>query len=95
VLGDMLELGSYSEPAHRRLGQMLSSGGVGLFIAVGPAMALAAEEFERAGGHAIKAADSTEAAALLKDSVKEGDTVLVKGSRGMRMERVLPEEARG
>lgn len=95
VLGDMLELGSYSEAAHRRLGQMLATGGIGLFIAVGQAMAQAAEEFERAGGRAIKAADSVEAAAMLRDEVREADTVLVKGSRGMRMERVLPEEVKG
>jgi len=95
VLGDMLELGSYSEAAHRRLGEWMSRFPIDLFIAVGPAMALAAEEFERAGKAVVKVPDAASAREVLLGNSGDGDTVLVKGSRTMRMELVLDSGANG
>lgn len=86
VLGDMLELGSYAEVAHRRLGKWMSTFPIDLFIAVGPCMAMAAEEF---AGRAVCAEDSKEARRILLEQFAKGDTILIKGSRGMRMERVI------
>jgi len=86
VLGDMLELGSYAEGAHIKLGRMMKTSRIDIFIAVGPLMNLAASEFE---GRTYRVSDSQEAGRLLKDLWKQGDTVLVKGSRGMHMERVF------
>jgi UDP-N-acetylmuramoyl-tripeptide--D-alanyl-D-alanine ligase len=86
VLGDMLELGSHAEAAHRRLGGWMSGLPVDLFIAVGPLMSLAAGEFK---GRSIKAVDADEARGLLLGEWRKGDTVLIKGSRGMRLERVI------
>jgi UDP-N-acetylmuramoyl-tripeptide--D-alanyl-D-alanine ligase len=86
VLGDMLELGPYGEEAHRELGSMMSEMLVDIFIAVGPNMAVAASEFI-GGLYTFKTAE--EAGRLLKDIWKKGDTVLIKGSRGMSMEKVL------
>jgi UDP-N-acetylmuramoyl-tripeptide--D-alanyl-D-alanine ligase len=95
VLGDMLELGSYSEAAHRRLGEWMSRFPVDLFIAVGPNMELAAEEFEKAGKTVVRASDAASARQVLLGYAGEGDTVLVKGSRTMRMELVLGNGANG
>lgn len=89
VLGDMLELGSYAETAHRQIGRWMARQAVGLFIAVGPMMSYAAQEFESAGGRALRAQDALEARQLLLEHYRSGDTILVKGSRGMRMERVI------
>lgn len=89
VLGDMLELGSYAEEAHRKLGRWMAGLPVDIFVAVGPLMASAAEEFRGCRGRAITAPDSAAARNVLCGLWAEGDTVLVKGSRGMRMERVL------
>lgn len=86
VLGDMLELGSYEEEAHRRLVMWMSELPVDVFIAVGPLMSSAASEFRR---EVYKLKDSLEARRILKDICREGDTVLIKGSRRMNMERVL------
>src|SRR4030042_2002669 len=86
VLGDMLELGSYEEEAHRRLGRLMSGLTVDIFIAVGARMAFAASEFS---GSVYKLQNAIEAGKLLKEISREGDTVLIKGSRGMNMDKVL------
>ena len=98
VLGDMLELGAYAEEAHRKLGRWMSQLPVDVFIAVGTMMPRAAEEFSADNGHSLRmtrtAHDSSEARRILLSLCSEGDTVLVKGSRGMHMERIV-EEAPG
>jgi UDP-N-acetylmuramoyl-tripeptide--D-alanyl-D-alanine ligase len=86
VLGDMLELGPYGEEAHRKIGRIMSGIPVDIFIAVGPLMAFAASEFH---GTAYKVNSSGEAGELLRDIWGKADTVLIKGSRGMQMEKVL------
>jgi len=88
VLGDMLELGSYEEEAHRELGRMMSELPIDIFVAVGPNMAFAASEFK---GDVYKLQTSPEAGRLLKDIWQKGDTILIKRSRGMSMEKVLEE----
>ena len=86
VLGDMLELGSYEEEAHRELGRFMSGLPIDIFIAVGTRMAFAASEFR---GSVYMLGSAEEAGTFLRDVWKTGDTVLIKGSRGMGMERVL------
>ena len=85
VLGDMLELGPDSSAHHRQLGADAASSGVDLLITVGTHAALAVSEFP---GQSASVADAAEAAALVLDSVESGDTVLVKGSRGVGLEAV-------
>jgi UDP-N-acetylmuramoyl-tripeptide--D-alanyl-D-alanine ligase len=86
VLGDMLELGSYSGEAHRSIVRRMSQAGIDIFIAVGPEMTSAASEFT---GDCYTAGDSFSAGAVLSEIWREGDTILIKGSRGMKMEKVL------
>ena len=86
VLGDMLELGEYGVSAHREVGEMLSSLGVAHLIAVGPLMKEAVSRF---GGNAIARESPEEAGTELAKVVREGDVVLIKGSRGMKMEKVM------
>ena len=87
LLGDMLELGSYAEEAHRELG-VLAAGLDGLF-AYGPAAALAAREAEKRGVRALCFTDPEEAAKALARELEPGDALLVKGSRGMRLEEII------
>lgn len=99
ILGDMLELGAFAEEAHRKLGKWMSELPVDVFIAVGEMMAKAAEEFSASwrGGSLLlpepsrvtSVSDSSEARNVLLGICREGDTILVKGSRGMLMEKVL------
>lgn len=86
VLGDMLELGAFEEAAHREIGAMLSQFAVDVFIAVGKRMAIAASAFP---GTVYSVDNPEEAGQILTSIWETGDTVLIKGSRGMAMEKVL------
>lgn len=89
VLGDMLELGPFEAPAHRQAGED-ALGTADLMVALGPRAALAARAFADGGGTAF-ACDTIEAVAqTLRSYLKPGDWVAVKGSRGMRLERLFP-----
>ncbi len=93
VLGNMNELGGFSEDSHREIGKAVKESGVDVFIAVGKMMGLAAEEINRSknGFHALTYTfnDISEAAENIIDIISAGDTVLVKGSRSMAMEKVI------
>jgi UDP-N-acetylmuramoyl-tripeptide--D-alanyl-D-alanine ligase len=85
VLGDMLELGSEERRFHREVAGQLNAHAVDLLIAVGP---LAAEMLEGFAGDAHACADAPAAARLLRGVLQPADTVLIKGSRGVGMERI-------
>jgi len=90
VLGDMLELGPVTESAHREIGRSVAASGAAEFVGLGRATRLAVEAAREAGlaeSHHAETFEDT-VAHLLK-RLAPGDAVLVKGSRGMRMERVV------
>ncbi|MDZ7345106.1 MAG: UDP-N-acetylmuramoylalanyl-D-glutamyl-2, 6-diaminopimelate--D-alanyl-D-alanine ligase, partial [candidate division KSB1 bacterium] len=94
ILGDMLELGEAGPRLHRELGELATTLPIHAVFAFGPQMkhlvqaigeTLWAEHFE----------DKSKLAEEVRRSVRPGDIVLVKGSRGMVMEEVieqLPED---
>jgi len=89
VLGSMLELGYYTEEGHRRAGRAAAQNADALY-AYGPYahfIADGAAEYHMNDVYLFK--DQNEMAAALRRDAKPGDTLLFKGSRGMRMERVL------
>jgi len=90
ALGDMLELGPHAVDAHRELGRAFAAAGVAEFVGVGRLAGEAVEAARAAGLPAATRASTFEdtVAHLLKRLVP-GDVLLVKGSRGMRMERVV------
>jgi len=91
VLGDMLELGTYAEEAHKSLVKKMNELQIDLLISVGPEMQKASAAFS---GVCRLASSSDEARSLLLGMVDEGDTILIKGSRGIRMEKVLAGEGK-
>ena len=91
-LGAMLELGSMTTEAHRHLGASAAQAGLALLFVCGePGRATAdgavSAGFPREG--VMWAADSVGLGALVAQAVHPADVVLVKGSRGARMERVV------
>ena len=91
VLGDMLELGDFSVEQHRAIGQIVGSA-ADMFIAVGVRMLGAAQGALSAQARCTRVEsfkNSSDALRILKDNIEEGDLVFIKGSQGMRMERVV------
>ncbi len=92
VLGDMLELGRHSEGAHRRVGAFAARAAPDLLIAVGPesrALAEAAVGAGLPGDRVVHCLDVAAAREQLRAALAPDAWVLVKASRGMRLEGVL------
>src|SRR5262247_1882330 len=90
VLGDMLELGPITEAAHREMGAAVAASGAAEFVGLGRACRAAVEAAREAGlAESHHAATFEDTVAHLLKRLVPGDAVLVKGSRGMRMERVV------
>lgn len=91
ILGDMLELGSVSEEEHRGLAADIRSAGVELAVLVGRRMRLLGETLIDEGmprGQVFLLPDPDSASLAAPDLVGEGDLVLIKGSQGLRMEKI-------
>ncbi|MDQ3158090.1 MAG: UDP-N-acetylmuramoyl-tripeptide--D-alanyl-D-alanine ligase [Actinomycetota bacterium] len=85
VLGEMLELGETSADAHRRIGELAADLDVFCVVTVGDGAAGIAEG---AGLRAHRVADVEAAVAFLTERLRPSDVVIVKASRGGRLERV-------
>jgi UDP-N-acetylmuramyl pentapeptide synthase len=85
VVGDMLELGSHAPDAHREIGKLANALAIEV-IALGEH---AATVVGAAGGKSTVAATPAEAAARALARTSPGGWILLKASRGMRLERVL------
>lgn len=99
VFGDMLELGQHTETAHRAIGEKIAAV-ADLFIAVGERMKFALDEAAHGGAEGRRKlqnqqvlwfARSDDVGKKLEELLEPGDVVLVKGSQGMRMERIVKE----
>lgn len=93
VLGDMLELGSGAEAAHVAIGRIAASC-VDFLVVTGSFAALTAEGASSGGlpaGNVVTAGDHAAVVAAVRGLIREGDYVLVKGSRGMKMDLVVEQ----
>ncbi|MBI3527827.1 MAG: UDP-N-acetylmuramoyl-tripeptide--D-alanyl-D-alanine ligase [Betaproteobacteria bacterium] len=86
VMGDMGELGDNAEAMHATIGEFAKRAGVNAMFALGEMSAAAARSFGEGGRH-FSSID--ELVGALAGGLEHGSTVLVKGSRFMRMERVV------
>ena len=92
VLGDMLELGTETQRMHRDVGRFLASQNVSRLIVAGLLGREIAEGARQGGMASVRIAETVDAAAaadLLRTVVQQGDVVLVKASRGIKMEQVV------
>ncbi|MEX2029243.1 MAG: UDP-N-acetylmuramoyl-tripeptide--D-alanyl-D-alanine ligase [Candidatus Paceibacterota bacterium] len=91
ILGDMLELGKHTALAHKNIGRIAKEKS-DMLIVVGPRaedIKNGALENKMNKKNIFEFLNSAEAGEFLKNFVQAGDLVLVKGSQGMRMERVV------
>lgn len=92
ILGDMLELGDHAINAHLEVGRAVKDSGMDMLIAVGQLAKLIARGAIDAGMPVAVVSeyeDSARAAEEVAGKLRERDVVLVKGSRAMRMERIV------
>jgi len=90
VLGDMLELGAAAEAAHLEVGRLAARLGVERLYGFGPLSRSTVSGARAAGlltAHAVS--DLETLIEEIRREVQPGDRILIKGSRGMKMERIL------
>lgn len=90
VLGDMLELGPQERDFHVATGRDARQHGVGLLVTVGPLAKAMVDGFD---GESVSVSTARDAADAVPGLLEEGDTVLVKGSRGVGLD-LLTERLR-
>lgn len=94
VLGDMLELGNYSVEGHREVGRALTESNFDLLITVGERardIGRGAKEAGMSEEQVFYFSENEEAGKFVQQRMHEGDLVLVKGSQGARMEKIVKE----
>jgi UDP-N-acetylmuramoyl-tripeptide--D-alanyl-D-alanine ligase len=89
VAGEMLELGSAGEAMHRESGERMAQQGIDFVLGVRGLAAGIVEGARRAGARAEFVNTPEEAGEWLRRELKQGDAVLLKASRGVRLERAL------
>ena len=90
AIGDMLELGTVAAVAHEKVGVHLATAGAAIVITVGEmASHAAAAAMQNGVAMVVACQDHGQAVSELKKLLQPGDTLLIKGSRGMQMEKLL------
>ncbi|MBI4000110.1 MAG: UDP-N-acetylmuramoyl-tripeptide--D-alanyl-D-alanine ligase [Candidatus Omnitrophica bacterium] len=89
VCGDMLELGENAQSFHEALGRLLAERDIDLVAAVGPLSCFTLEKFSVSKPHGTAAhfEQAEEAGRFVASNLREGDSLLIKGSRGMHLDR--------
>jgi len=89
VLGDMAELGAHSQAAHEEVGRRAAELGIGQLFAVGMMAPVIARGARSSGlSRVFEFTDVETAATAVRRFVRDGDLVLLKASRVMRLERI-------
>lgn len=101
ILGEMRELGKYSDSAHKEIGELVLET-ADIFIGIGEKMKLAVEVAENKKNNLQQVyyfSDSWQAAKEIKSLIEDEDLILIKGSRGIHTEQITktlmlnPQEA--
>jgi len=97
IAGEMLELGSSSGAFHYECGRIAAARGVDVLVGIQGASSEIVRGFDESGGSGAKGyffPAAEDALDLIRSEVREGDLVLVKGSRGVRLEKVISDLGR-
>lgn len=93
-LGDMLELGQDASELHRKIGMLMATIGINALFLQGDfsrATAAGAEEGGLSAENIFFLSEQDNGMSFLKEHLKKGDWILVKGSRGMKMEKIVAQ----
>jgi UDP-N-acetylmuramoyl-tripeptide--D-alanyl-D-alanine ligase len=89
VAGEMLELGPSGEEMHRQAGRQIADRKIDVLIGVRGLAQAAVDAAKQAGGRAEFVASAEEAGEWLAREARDGDVVLLKASRGVKLEKAL------
>jgi len=89
VAGEMLELGPAAEAMHRQAGERMAHYGIDVLLGVRGFARAMVESAKQAGLQAEFVNTPEEAGDWLRREIRPGDVVLLKASRGVRLERAL------
>ena len=84
ILGDMLELGRYKKQLHKEVGVYAKKRGINIILGYGDLTKYAVDGF---GKKAIFFKDEENLKSYLRENITSKDVILIKGSRGMKMEK--------
>lgn len=88
ILGDMLELGTNSSSEHRKIGELINSFSIDYVICLGD-HAKCIKAGIKNKDRVSHVSTHSEAARLVNSVARPGDLILIKGSRGMKMEKII------
>lgn len=94
ILGDMLELGSYTEEGHQEVGRKVFEAGIDYLVTVGEKARDISRAARAAGmpeANVYQFGRIEEAGKFVQNRLEKGDLILIKGSQGARMEKVVKE----
>jgi len=94
VLGDMLELGSFTQDAHKQVGEWIKQYKIDNLVTVGERARDIAQiaEIDGLSKESVVSFDnSIDAGKFIQNEISQGDLILVKGSQGVRMEKIVKE----
>ena len=94
VLGDMMELGAYTEQGHQEVGEYAVQTGVDVIVTVGEKARDIIQGARKVGfseDRLFNFAGAEAAGKFIQEKLREGDLLLIKGSQAMRMERIVKE----
>ena len=86
IMGDMLELGRYRKKMHADVGQYAKRKKVDVFLGFGELTKYAVSGY---GKNGLFFNNENDLKKFIKENIKSGDVVLIKGSRGMKMEKFI------
>lgn len=89
VLGDVLELGQYSEEIHRQIGKLVINNQIDVIICTGASAKYIYEEAKKKIAQSFYFKDNKEVLAFLKKYLKANDTILIKASHGMNFLEIV------
>lgn len=89
IAGEMLELGDHATELHAACGQAAAQAGIDLIIGVRGHAEHLVNAAQQAGGSALFLPNAENAGAWMSENLRSGDVVLVKGSRGVQLERAI------
>jgi len=89
VLGDMLEIGENEQQEHENLGTYIASKNPVAVVGVGPLMKYMVNQIQ---GEAKWFQDIETGKIEIRKLIRDADLVLLKGSRGMKLEKLLEED---